>query len=80
MEIVLVEWVDSRNSETGWLAKSHAKEFGLLAHCSTVGFVLNKDDEKVVLAFTDAGEVVNSVFAIPKSCILSIQKLVPDVV
>ena len=74
MKIVLVDWVDSA-SVGGWAGEEDLN----VCECKTVGFLLRKTKDKVVVAQSisprDAVEVCDNRFAIPRGCIKSIREL-----
>lgn len=74
MDIVLVNWVDSKMSEKSWHSEDDAKCWDI-SNCQSVGFLLADNDTKIVLAQCWGDANVNGVLAIPKVSIKSIKKL-----
>ena len=72
MKLVLVKWKDSTSYNTGW-ARSKENDYGP-AILFSVGFVLEEDDDRLVLTgSTDLEEgnmLYHSPFVIPKVCIV----------
>lgn len=75
---VLVSWVDAHDEPTGWVdPRAHpVMEFV----CQTVGFLKDKDDNRVVLfatvgKFGDDDELGNGAMTIPTGCVRSIVPL-----
>ena len=72
MRIVKVNWVDS-NIQHGWQGDINDC---CVALCDDVGYLVDKDDEKIILArgISQTG-YLNSPMAIPRGCILSIKEM-----
>ncbi len=70
---MLVKWADS-NVMHGWV-HDDCKE-GCLAHCETLGFLKDDDDEKVTVAMSisEFGSMLEQI-TIPRGCITSIKEL-----
>ena len=74
MQIVIVNWVDSRVMH-GW-RDSADLEFDDVAYCRTVGFLQHEDSEKLILTFgsSESGFVMETI-TIPRGSIKTIKKL-----
>ena len=71
MKVILIEWLDSTSS-SGWDSAFDLE----LSNCKTVGFLVKKDKEKVVVIQSNSDNVhSDGRFAIPRSCIKSIREL-----
>ena len=73
IQIVKVNWLDSR-SQSGWQGEDPT--WGL-AHCETVGFLVDTDRDYVKIAQTtgESVESINAVICIPKKMITKIETL-----
>jgi len=81
--IVEIEWLD-HGKEDSWLPIDEAKQVPLL-RCYTVGYVIDEDDERIVIASTFSPRVnsnriladdwVTGISVISKKLILSINEL-----
>jgi len=76
--IVLVEWIDSKGVTSEWEFLEDLKP-QTLAKCVSIGLLLEKNEEKVVLAshISDCGEnnQVTGIMVIPMSSVLSLINL-----
>lgn len=68
-----MDWVDSY-SEHGWMSEEEAL-LNKPAECSSVGFLLLKNNKYVILAQSDSSHNVADLITIPKGCITNIQYL-----
>ena len=70
-KVCLVDWLDSC-TEGGWVATNHVMPRS--AHCQTVGFIVEEDKERIVLALSRAANEFSrpwgDLIAIPKGCII----------
>ncbi len=74
--IVCVHWLDSYVRDD-WQTPSEAKE-QVPSHCMTVGFLIIKSKEKVIIASGKSeGGNLSSTWAIPRACVKKIQYLTP---
>ncbi len=73
MEKVLVRWVDSRQPTPQWEYVEQIADQSVVV-CETIGFVINKDNQKIVIAqnIGDNGNQVSGVMVIP---VRSIEKI-----
>ena len=74
MRIVLVEWLDSRIYLGTWQEEDCAKEMPL-SHCSSVGYLLHKDKDKMMLVTSCGNGDVQGTLAIPVKAIKSVKVL-----
>ena len=76
-----IRWVDSSRIPTGWSDVRELSNVGF-KEITTVGFVVDEDDEKVVISHTMSinGPAVFTydAFIIPKGCIVKRSDLVRD--
>lgn len=73
MKTVEIEWVDAISYSNMWVARDSKES---LALCRSVGYLVKKNKEKVVIAQSSAsdGDVMNK-FVIPRGCIKKITEL-----
>ena len=76
MELVLVEWLDSRRGE-GWSRLEDLRADLEVTHCKSVGWVVAKDKSSLTLAghIAENPEQCCGDMTIPSSAILSIVNL-----
>ena len=72
MKIVLVDWVDSTSIQ-GW---EEGCDMGL-CECRSVGYLIKKTKDKVILAQSLNDHTYYNKFAIPRGCVTSITELSP---
>lgn len=72
MKIVKVEWLDSRMYMGVWQEKKCAKTLSL-SQCSSVGYLLSKDKEKVLIVTSCGDGNVQGTLAIPRKAIKSFE-------
>ena len=70
MKMVLVKWVDSTSIQ-GWEEGDNME----LCRCESVGFLIKKTKDKVILAQSLNDHTYYNKFAIPRGCITSITVL-----
>lgn len=76
MELVLVEWLDSRRGE-GWVRLEELRDDLKATRCRSVGWIIGKDDSSLTLAghLGDNPEQCCGDITIPSKAILSISPL-----
>lgn len=72
--IVLVEWTDSC-SRDGWHDVEKSPSTYQTAKCRSVGWLLEKDENRVVLFSDGWGDEIGRIMAIPMGCVKSIKTL-----
>ena len=72
MKIYYVEWLDSSMSTHGWQARSDGEEMAL-SPCKSVGIIIKKTKERIVIAPTWSEALTSQESAIPKSCITKME-------
>jgi hypothetical protein len=75
--MVRVEWEDS-STHNGWDSRSH--DSYSLATCTTVGFLIHKDNKKVSIALSVCPDGdANGVMTLPRKCVTRIVELREEV-
>ena len=80
--IVLVEWIDSAFETTPWMDAAADPQKYQCSHCRSVGWMLDKDEKRIVL-YSDDGThedqkpgQIGRLMIIPTGCVTSIKTLV----
>ena len=73
IKITLVVWYDAV-AETGWVNKEDAAKNSKLDRCVSVGFLVDKNSERILLACTNSGNEYNAMINIPNTWIETIQE------
>lgn len=71
-KIVEVEWLDASH-HSGWKDIIKAKKLKLLP-CKTVGYLVGKSGEAVIVAETHDSHYMSGFEVIPRSCVTSIKE------
>jgi len=74
--LVLVHWVDSCSPSRKWQDPSEAKTYKR-DEAETVGWLLRKDKDTVLLASSMSSEQIGDLTAIPTGAVLSIVSVTP---
>jgi len=76
-KLVLIEWQDSCSLNESWQDVETATQYHTSITCYSVGWVLRKDKQDIVIAatFDEAIKNVGEITAIPLSCVLRIKNL-----
>jgi len=72
---VEVKWLDAITT-SGWYDKEEAIKIDSVIGTS-LGYLVHKDRDKVVIAQSAGNDSVGYIFTLPKCCVLSITELVP---
>ena len=79
-DLVLIEWLDSEQSNQIWHSLSAAKEEAVISKTRTVGFIVEQNKEYIAISQSwDEAEghepSIAGLFTIPCGCIKSIQRV-----
>jgi len=68
LDIVLIKWVDAFDAfGAGWFEWEEVLTKGVLAKCTSVGYLLHEDKEKIVIFGDETGEFASRITVIPSS-------------
>jgi hypothetical protein len=68
LDIVLIKWVDAFDAfGAGWFEWEEVLKKGVLANCTSVGYLLYEDKEKIVIIGDETGEFASRITVIPSS-------------
>lgn len=73
-KLVLVEWRDSCSPSASWSPPNIGEGYGVSV-CFTVGWVLRRDKDCLILAGSHNEEMVGEVVAIPAECVVKITSI-----
>lgn len=73
--LVLIEWVDITKHCTGWIPEENAIDNLRFMNCVSVGFLLAKTDEAVMITQTRTEDQITDPLVIPTKVIKKIRKL-----
>ena len=72
LDIVLIKWVDAFDAfGAGWFEWKEISKKAVLAKCTSVGYLLHEDKEKIVIFGDETGEFASRITVIPSSWQLS---------
>jgi len=73
IDITLIVWYDAV-AETGWTSKEDAKKTCQLAECVSVGHIVDKNKDRILLACTKSEDEYNAMINIPNAWIKEIKE------
>ena len=72
-KVTLIIWYDAV-AETGWIGTEEAKRTCKLAECVSIGHVVDRNKERILLACTKSDDEYNAMINIPNAWIKQIKE------
>tara|TARA_R110000787_G_scaffold167621_3_gene280558 strand:+ start:557 stop:811 length:255 start_codon:yes stop_codon:yes gene_type:complete len=73
VKVTLVVWYDAV-AETGWITDTEAKTSCKLDKCVSIGYLVDKNQERILLACTKSDNQYNALINIPNAWIETIKE------
>ena len=74
MKIVEVVWLDSQ-AHGGWTDKNEMQEWNGDMLCKSVGYLVRKENDRIVLAMSESSTSLADGLTIPRACITNLRRL-----